>query len=247
MAKKGKKAKKRRSDKSFDYETAVEVVTRGVVERLGLDYLNLSVQELKDIIEPIIIGIVESRKTKPSMESLIKRIVNNKRLLYKAIAAKLLDKEELTLEQLEFIIANAPELAGRAAPLLYRVAVGHNADYLIDSLRYLWMKYGKPTRIRCPYCGFYSVTPDLHCMICGREVDENDLKTSINFTNILIETVKQYDRSLIEEILRAGFVIYDGGIYPPSMKPLHREGIILFLSSREKKLLESLLEETGST
>ncbi len=237
------RTRRKRKSRKFDYESAVPEVVRGVVERLGLDYLGLSYDELREVIEPIVVEIVENRKTKPSIESLIKRIINNKQLLFKAIASKLAGKEELTLEQLEFIITNAPELAGRAAPLLYDKARRLQADYLIDSLRYLWQRYGKPTRIRCPYCGFYSVTPDMKCIVCGREVDERDLKQSIGFEKLLREFAEHSDRALVEEVIRAGYVIYDGEIHPPSAAPLHRAGVQLFLSRREKELLRSILEE----
>ena len=238
------RTRRKRKAKKFDYESAVPEVIKGVTERLGLDYLGLSYDELREVIEPIVVEIVENRKTKPSIESLIKRIINNKQLLFKAITAKLAGKEELTLEQLEFIIANAPELAGRVAPLLYNIAKRLHADYLIDSLRYLWQRYGSPTRIQCPYCGFYSVTPDMKCIVCGREVDERDLKEAIGFEDLLREFAMHSDKALVEEIIRAGYVIYDGEIHPPSSAPLHKDGVQLFLSKREKELLRSILEET---
>ncbi len=237
-----KQARKRRgSRKSFDYEKVVPEVIREVVERLAIDYLNLTEKELIEIIEPIVVQIVENRKTKPSIESLVKRIIRNKQLLFKAIAAKLIEREELNLDQLEFIVANAPELAGRATPLLYRHAIRYGADYILDSLRALWLRYGKPSKIKCPYCGFYSVTSNLQCLVCGREVDEKDLKSSIGFTRLLESTVERFDSSLVEEILRAGYVIYAGEIYPPSYKPLHKDGIIIYLSRKEKEKLRSLL------
>lgn len=211
-----------------------------VVSRLSLDYLGLTEKELRDVIEPIVSGIVESRKTKPSIESLVKRIVNGKQMLYKALAAKLLERDRLEPHQVEFIVSNAPDIAGRAAPRLYKDIAEQGLDYLLDTLRYLWQRYGRPTRIRCPYCGFYSVTPDLTCMVCGRVVEEKDLKESIGFRRLLESASKVMDRSLLEEIARAGFVVYDGEIHPPSLRQRIPEGVVLYLSREERELLKRL-------
>ncbi len=235
--KKAAKGGRKRKSKTWtlDVEAVAGEVIPQVVERLGLDLLGMSERELRDVIEPIIDEIAKARKTKPSVESLVKRIVSGRQLLYKALAAKLLEREELTLEQLEFIVANAPELAGRAAPHLYRQAKRLGAEYIIDSLRMLWERYGRPTGVVCPYCGFSSVLPDLSCIVCGRTVDEEDLKRAIGFRRLLASFSRAYERALVEEAVNAGYVVYDRGeLYPPSMK---RRGIVLFLSREEKELL----------
>lgn len=210
-----------------------------VESQLGLSYLGLTEKEMRDVLEPIVEGVVESRKTKPSIESIVKRIVSGKPALYKAVAARLLERERLSPEQVEFIVSNAPELAGRAAPRLYHEVKGGNRDYLVDTLRYLWQRYGSPTRIQCPYCGFYSVTPDLTCIVCGRSVEEKDLKEAIRFKEQLAELASRLDSQLVAEILRAGFVLYDGEVHPPSLQQRAPQAVVLYLTREEADILRS--------
>jgi len=225
----------------LDVEAVAGEVIREVVDRLGLDYLGLTERELRDVIEPIIADIAEARSTKPSVESLVKRIVSGKEMLFKALAARLLERDELTLEQLEFIVAYAPQLAGRAAPKLYRAAVKAGADHIIDALRTLWEAYGAPTPIECPYCGFRAVTPAMECLVCGRAVEEGDLKERIGFQDLLLRFAEEADPVLVEEVLRAGLVVYDGEVKPPSMRARAPMGVELFLTRREREALREAL------
>jgi len=212
-----------------------------IVDRLGLAYLDLTEKELRDVIEPIIEAIAEARSTKPTDESLIKRITGNKLLLYKAIAAKLAERDDLTPEQLEFVVSYAPEIAGRLAPKLYYIARSKGADHIVDALRYLWDKYGKPFPVRCPYCEFRSVAPDLTCIVCGRSVDEEDLKDYIGFRGLLARYAETAPRQIAAEIYRSGYVVYDGEIHPPSLKSRAPLGVVLYLSKEEKRLLAEIL------
>ncbi len=244
----GKRRQTGRSKKKWtlDVEAVASEVIPEVASRLGLDYLGLTERELRDVIEPIISSIAEARSTKPSVESLVKRIVAGKQMLYKAIAAKLLEREELTVDQLEFIVANAPELAGRAAPKLYRIAKAAGADHIIDTLRFLWERYGKPTPVRCPYCGFRAVTPALECIVCGRSVEEEDLKRAIGFEDLLRRFAETADPALVEEVIRRGYVLLDDEIKPPSLRSTTPLAVEIYLTRRERELLRSLLSEKSS-
>jgi len=107
----------------------------------------------------------------------------------------------------------------------------------------LWERYGKPLPVRCPYCGFAAVTPDLSCMVCGRSVDEEDLKEYIDLKGLLQEYARRSPRQLVLEIYRSGFVIYDGELYPPSLKSRAPLGVVLYLSRDEKELISRILSE----
>ena len=212
-----------------------------IVLRLGIGYLGLTERELREVIEPVIESIAEARSTKPSDESLIKRITGNRHLILKAIAAKLAERDDLSVEQLEFIVSYAPEIAGRMAPKLYRIAEKQGAEHIIDSLRHLWDRYGKPMSIACPYCGFRAVTPDLTCIVCGRSIEEDDLKRSIGFEGLLEAFARRAPKPIVLEVYRSGFVVYDGEIHPPSMRSRAPLGVILYLSKKEKEALERFL------
>ncbi len=240
--KRGRSSSSRRKTWKLDYDEIIPQIGREVIERLGLDYIGVDIDFIRDILEEIVAGIAESRSTKPSIESLINNIIRNKRMFYKAVAAKLILKENLTVEQLEFILDKAPELAGRAAPRLYRIAKDLGADHVIDGLRALWFQYGKPTPFTCPRCGFMALTPELVCMVCGEEVSEEEFKESIRFRELL-KTLVEESPSSAYEILSAGFVLYDGvRLGPPRSRALLSGTplIGLYSYSGEKRLVAEI-------
>ncbi len=238
-----KKGSRSRRKWTFDTVSAAREIASMILERWGLDLLGIDADFLVEIIYSIVSDIVASRASKPTVEGLYRNLDRNRRFVLKAIAAKLLERESLTPEQLDFILAYAPDLAGKAAPHLYRQAVRAGADHIVDALRALWIQYGKPTPIECPYCGFRSVAPDLTCIVCGKTIEEHDLKKSIRFAEKLEQFADTAPRSLVLEVLSAGFVLYDGEIKPPSMRSSSPLAVELFLSREEKELLKKRLEE----
>ena len=145
--------------------------------------------------------------------------------------------------QLEFIVANAPEVAGKAAPLLYQRAIEIGAYHIVESLRHLWVMHGNPTPISCPRCGFRAVTPNLTCMVCGAVLDEREVKDSIGFKELLRDFAERADPRLVEEVLRAGFVLVNHEINPPSLRSALRFYVELYLSRDEKDILKSIVEK----
>ncbi len=245
----GKKKKRRTSRKRFklDVKAVSKDVAEEVVKRLGLDLVGISVDDILDIVENIVSGIAESRATKPSTESIIKRILASKDNFRKAVAVRLfeLKQDDLSLEQLEFIVSYAPELAGRAAPILYKVAKKYNAEYIVSSLQVLWNKYGRRTPLKCPRCGFYAVTPDLTCMVCGAVLSEEEVKRSINFKDRLREFAKEAPTPLLREVYQAGFIVLNDKIHPPSMAPRAGFRVEIHLTSDEKVILANELKARG--
>ena len=231
-----------------DVESLSREVAGQLVERLGLDYYGLGASDIMDIVQDVVHGIASSRSTKPSAESIIKNVLRNKDSFLKAIAAKLLERgPPYSVEQLELIVSAAPELAGRAAPLLYHEAKRLEAHHVVEALRDLWRRYGRPTPIRCPRCGFYSVTPNLTCMVCGASLTEEEVKASVGFERLLEDFASRSEPALVMEVLRAGYVILDDEVKPPSMRRPGEFGIQLFLTGREKRLLEDALRRRGAT
>ncbi|MCE4624781.1 MAG: hypothetical protein F7C35_02815 [Desulfurococcales archaeon] len=223
---------------TLDMKTVVPEVSKRVIESLGLDYIGIDIDSIKDLIEDIVSSIAEQRATKPSIDSLVSNIIRNKQLILKAIAAKLLQREDLTPEQVEFIVSYAPEIAGRAAPKLYPLAKKLGLDHVIDTLRYLWVRYGRPTPVECPYCGFRAVTPDLRCAVCGAQVSERDLKERIGFQELLEELAGRSPVAALEAV-SAGFVLYDGErLWPPSAARSLSFYIEIYLNRSERELLE---------
>ncbi len=224
----------------LDMEKVAPEVSRAVVERLGLDFAEITEEMIIDIIEDIIQGIAESRATKPSIDSLINNILRNKDPFLKAIASKLVELENHTPEQLEFIVVHAPEAAGRAAPKLYREASRMGLDHIVEALRQLWNRYGKPTPFVCPRCGFRGLTPLLECMVCGATIDEREYKEFIRFRELLKRLAVERPTAAME-IARAGFALYDGTmLVPPSGRRPGALYIELYLSREERETALSI-------
>lgn len=158
----------------------------------------------------------------------------------------LLDRgKPLTLEQLELVVSYAPQLAGRAAPVLYREAKRLGADHVIEALRSLWLRYGRPTPIKCPRCGFNSVTPDLSCIICGASLEEEEVKETIGFSSMLRAFARSAPALLILEALRAGYVVVNHEVKPPSLKRPGSFGVDIYLTREERRILEEELRRRG--
>ena len=238
-----KRTAARRSQTTYDLRPVIETVTKQAYELLGLDMYGFSADETKDVITEIVYAIAEGRSSKLTEEAALKKIMASKDSLLKALAVRLLHKGiRLSREQLEFIVSYAPEQAGAAAPYLYGEAKRLGATDIIDTLRSLWSRYGRPTPIECPRCGFRAVTPDLTCMVCGAELSEKEIKEHMDFKRVLVEAAKRLHPRLVEEIIAAGYVVIDGDIHPPSMAPRQGFSLVLHLSRDEKESLRSLLQ-----
>ena len=209
--------------------------------RLGLEGI-VDRRLVVEIMREVVSGIVESRSTKPSLESIVKRVSSNAEAFLKAVAAALLaEPEKLSREQLEFVVSNAPDLAGKAAPALYARALELGAHWVTPTLRSLWLRYGRPTPVRCPRCGFNAVAPDLSCMVCGAQLSEEEVKESIGFREALRSFALRADPRLVEEAIRAGYVVLDDDIHPPSVKSTLPFYVELHLSKAERRMLEEAL------
>ena len=110
---------------------------------------------------------------------------------------------------------------------------------LLSMLRTLWERYGLPLPLRCPRCGFMSITPELSCIVCGAAPSEEEVKRANNFEEELKRAVQGWHESLIMEVVSAGYVYFNGEILPPSMGK--GQGVILHLNQREKGMLRDLL------
>ena len=238
-----KRTAARRPQTSYDLRPIIDSVAKQAYELLSLDMYGFSSDDAKDVIAEMIYAIAEGRSSKLTEDAALKKIMASKDSLLKALAVRLLYKGiRLSREQLEFIVSYAPEQAGAAAPYLYAEAKRLGATDIIDTLRSLWSRYGRPTPIECPRCGFRAVTPDLTCMICGAELSEREIKDHMGFKRVLVETAKSLHPRLIEEMIAAGYVVIDGDIHPPSMAPRQGFSLTLHLSRDEKESLRSLLQ-----
>jgi len=225
-----------------EIDRIVGEVSEELVVRLGLQGL-FEVDDLRDVVEGVVRELVDEGR-RVDKNSIVKRFVLNKENVYKYLAVKALEGGDLREELAEFIVYSAPEIAGRAAPELYKLVKGNPVT--LDTLRYLWERFGRPTPLKCPVCNFKSLTPDLTCMICGSTPSEEDVKKANNFEEELGNAVKGWHRRLVEEVVTAGYVYYDyhdREIKPPSMAKPGGVGALITLSIREKMMLREYLSK----
>jgi len=227
---------------TINVERLVESVIDDAVSSLGLDILGLTRQEYVEMLKPIIEGIASSY-SRPSKEAILARLKATADRVYMMASAYLLEKKEkMTEEQLEFAVLYGGPVLCRHVQRIYNQLKVYGRDDLIGQLRLSWERYCNPTPIPCPRCGFRALTPDLVCMVCGYEANENEIKKAIDFEQKIREFVEMYDRASVEEAIERGYVLVGETIKPPSAK---REpyDIELRLSKNEKELMRRLLSE----
>ncbi len=226
----------------MDPESVLESIVDEVVRRLGLDLLGLSREEYKEILRPVVSGIVEQYSSRPSRETLVNKIVGLQPHLYILASAYVLEKDKpLTEDAVEFIVSNAPQVAAKYVSRLYDAVNRLGRRDLLPLLRSAWERYGRPTPVPCPRCGFRAVAPDLVCMVCGYELDEKDVKEAVDFDDMLKEFAEMYGLSEVREAIDRGIVILGDGMLKPPSAPREPTDIVLHLSREEREKLRRLV------
>lgn len=226
--------------KKRELEELISEVSERIAESLGISG-TIPSSYVRELIENIVTDMSEGGR-KVEAERVIKKVESQRENVYKALIARALGEGEITPELAELAVYRAPELAGRAAPMLYGLLKG--SPHALSYLRGLWERYGMPTPVKCPRCGFMSITPDLQCVICGASPREEEVKASIGFEAELKRAARTWHESLIREVLSAGYVYYDGEVKPPSMGG-GKLGVIFHISLKERSILLEELTRRG--
>lgn len=233
---------RRRTVKPLDPESVLDSVVDEVVRRLGLDLLGLSREDYKEILRPVVAGIVEQYSSRPSRETIVNKLVNLQPHLYVLASAYVLERDKpLTEDAVEFIVSNAPQVAARYVSKLYEAVNRLGRHDLLPLLRSAWERYGHPTPVPCPRCGFRAVTPDLVCMVCGYELDEREVKEAVDFERLLEEFAELYGPGEVREAIERGVVLLGDGVLKPPSAPREPTDIALHLTRRERERLRELV------
>ncbi|MEM2383552.1 MAG: hypothetical protein QW521_05265 [Desulfurococcaceae archaeon] len=223
-----------------------------VSEALGLKDLVSNEGFQREIVREVLELVVHSTTSKPSIDVLLRRIESNRKSINKLISTKILEStNKFTAEQLDFIISHGEEAVIPFISEIYRELIKSSRIELIDALKYVWEKYGRPTLVQCPKCGFRSIMPDYSCTICGYSVTENYVREQLSFSALFEDYVRTASIAELREVLDAGFVIVsESGLYSPRSKavsslktfyPIYLVGkeisfIISEMSSREQEI-----------
>lgn len=218
---KPKKKKKKRRKKEINIDALADKMIKEVSEFLGLDTLALPNSLLRDIVREVMHVVITSTSYKPSTDVILKRISRHSEIVNMIIASKMLEKlKDFTDEQLEFIVYNGKRALIPEISRLYRILEKKGRRDLLSYLQYVWEKYGRPTPVRCPKCGFRSIMPDYSCYMCGYVVSEKYLREQLDFDSRFREYVKEASENELEEVLDVGFVLVsENEIESPKKRP----------------------------
>ncbi len=181
-----------------------------IAEFLGLDFLGLNDKVVENIVKDLMDAVVTSTSYKPSLDTVLKRIERHKSQLYKVIVYNILENipvKKLSMQQLEFIVSYGAEVLIPYISDLYKVLKERGRDDLIPALQYIWEKYGRPSPIECPKCGFRAIMPDLSCLVCGYIVKEDYVRERLDFDTKFNEYIKNASVAELREVIDIGFVL----------------------------------------
>lgn len=219
VAKKTKRRRKARV-KGFDIKKLADQVFADLRIYLGLDTLNVPEDLSRKIVFEILDMLYSNISTKPKLDSIIKKIRRYRDKVNMVIAAKMLEElRDFTDEQLEFIVQNGGRLIVSEISNLYRLLKKRGRIDLIEYLKYVWEKYGFPTPISCPKCGFRAITPDYSCQVCGYVVTENYIRRELGFDDKFKMYIKEASVAELKLVVDLGYVLVgEDGVKNPKLK-----------------------------
>ncbi len=247
-------ARRRKSDrgggrrrKGFDIDSYADKLYEEIAPYLSLDLLGVDEKLGRLIVREVFHILITSTSYKPSPETLVKRIQRRRRLVNKVVARLLLENiEKPSVEQLEFIIYNGEELIVDQVDRLYKMALEAGREDLVSYLRYVWEKYGRPTPVRCPRCGFSAVMPDYSCMVCGHVVGEDYVRRELGFEEKFRLYVRNASVAELRDVMSIGFVLAsDVDVVSPRVRVVDRGRVYYPIYLRGKEL-SLIVEEINS-
>lgn len=239
----------RPTGRQYVTDALVESIATEIVDRLALEDVGIKPSDIIDVIRPIVESIADQYSSRPSKEQILNRILRHQDKLLEIIAAYLLEsRDELDEAQLEFVVFNAsPQLVARHIQRLYDIARRLGRGDIVDVLKTKWLESGYATPYQCPVCGFYALTPDFTCIVCGADVDEEEYKKFIGFEELFRNFVEESDIADLMDVLSERKVAFDGTqLIPPSRAS--RNMLVFHLKGEEVKIVEEALSrKKGAT
>ncbi|WP_276814771.1 hypothetical protein [Desulfurococcus amylolyticus] len=242
----GNRSRPKKAKSSFDTGKIVDEVLDQAYIYLGLSELDIDEKIAKSVAREVVEAVVSGYSSRPSPDSVLKRIQRNRELVNEYIAGKILESIEkpgpLTLE---FLIANGGRAVIKDVSRLYKLAVEYNKPELIITLQSLWNKYGPKEMLKCPRCGFNGISPEYSCVVCGATVSEKYIRDSIGFSDKFNTYLKTASVAELREVLQLGFILVDSlRVYTP--KSPEARGRVLYPIRLTRAEINSIIEEINS-
>jgi len=190
--------------------------------------------------------LYEGSSSKPTLDAVLKKIKRFREQVNAVIAKWLLENvNNPTPEQLEFIIQYGGQVAVPEIPKLYSLIKKMNREDLLSYLEALWEKYGYPTPVKCPKCGFRAVMPDYSCFVCGSIVSEDYVRRELGFDEKFKIYVQQASVAELRDVMDTGFVLLgeDGVVSPRYRSKLASERKYYYTVYLKRKDVSVILED----
>jgi len=227
---------RRRRVKRVDVDSMAKSIYKEVILTLGIDHLNLDEKIQLEIAKEIISLITSMSRSYTSKSAILHRVSRLKERLGPVISSVILaNKNKLTEEELEYIVYYGGRAILSRIGELYEMCKSYGRDDLVSLLRELWDKEGHPLPIRCPYCGFSSITPAFECIVCGRIVDEAIVKEQIGFSDLFEIFLSIADVDALRKVSEDKAIAYNPkyGLRPISRRLTDSYEYILPLNEEE--------------
>jgi len=235
--------------KEVDIDKWLESHVDELTSLLGLDLLKLKKEEYIEILRKPVELLYGSPSSRPDALTIAKRIKRYSEDVYPAIALTLLNlRDELTLEQVDFIVNNIGKAVLNVASRLYKEVIKFGRDDLLSLLRRVWRvswleNRSKTLPLECPVCRFNALMPDLTCLVCGSTVSERQVKEFINFKESLKSFVSSLSCEDIKNLLKYDYVLINGiSIKHPTLPRDVNIDVELYLDKDEKTLIKTIYE-----
>lgn len=233
-----------------DTESWVDRNLDELIDAFNLGILDLTKEEAKAIVTRLV-DILRGEAATLDKDTIRRRFIRNVQHINQIIAQTILElREELSLNQLEFVVNNVGEAILGYAPRLYNEIVKHRRYDLLETLKATWRTYWIQRKyhllpVVCPRCGFNSLMPDLTCIVCGASIDEGELKKYVDFEKLLRDLVEHYGEEDVRKTIVYGYVYLNNlGLKPPTHER-DKLDIEILLNNKEKEFLKFLLSNKG--
>ncbi|MEM4433759.1 MAG: hypothetical protein QXY95_02415 [Thermosphaera sp.] len=211
---------KKKTSKTFSIDDLISKYSKDVLEFLGLSELNIPEELKTQISREIIEAVTMGYSTKPDGETIIKRIKRNLEGFYELIAHRIIEaSDDLDEKTLEYVVYRGGRAIIPNISKLYSLSRKYGREEFIMILQAIWNKSVSKDFIQCPHCGFNSLGSDLSCLVCGRIVNEQYVRSQLDFNNKFKLYVESASVAELRSVLEIGYVLANSsGVFSPRSK-----------------------------
>lgn len=211
---------RKKASKAFSIDDLVAKYSKDVLEFLGLSELSISENLKTQISREVIEAVTAGYSTKPDGETILKRIKRNIDLIYELVVHRILETlDNLDEKTLEYAVYRGGRAIITNVSKLYALSRKYGREDLIMILQAVWNKTASKDYIQCPHCGFNGLSSDFSCIVCGRIVSEQYVRSQLDFQSKFKMYVESASVAELRNVLELGYVLANStGVFSPRSK-----------------------------